>query len=249
MKRSTLILMTVTILSALILSACGGGAGEDTLKVATDATWPPFEFVDEESKEIIGLDIDLMNAIAEKAGLSIEYVNVSWDPLLAGMAECQYDMAISAMSITPERAESFLFSVPYIAAGQLVTVAIDNTDINGPEDLVGKVAGAQIGTTGAIEVENIEGAELKTYDEIGLAFQDLMNGQIDAVVSDNTLAIGFIAQNSDKIKSVGDTFTAEEFGVAICMDNPELKDAVDAALTELLNEGYVDELTAKWFSE
>lgn len=248
MKRSALVTITVFILAAFALTACGGGE-EAKLQVGTDATWPPFEFVDEETKELAGFDIDLMNAIAEKANLDFEFVNAGFDPVLAGVAECQYDLAVSAITITDERKENMAFSVPYFAAGQLVAVAIDNSEINGPEDLSGCVAGAQIGTTGAMEIEAIDGATLKTYDDIGLAFQDLINGQIDAVVSDNTLALGYIAKNSDKIKAVGDTFTAEEYGVAVCKDEPELLTKVNNALAELIDEGYIDELTNKWFAE
>ena len=171
-----------------MLSGC---AQEKTkVVIATDATWPPFESINEQTKEIEGFDIDLMNAIAKEAGLEIEFQNVAWDPLLAGMSQCQYDAAISAMTITEERAKQFLFSNPYFEAGQIVTVHIDNSDITNKGSLSGKVAGAQIGTTGSFEIEKVAGATLKTYDDIGLAFQDLMNGQIDAVVADNPLALG-----------------------------------------------------------
>jgi len=101
-------LVSLIVLAALALTACGGGA--DKVQVATDATWPPFEYVDETSKAIVGFDIDLLNAIAAETGLEVEVVNVSWDPLLAGMAECTYDAAISAMTITEERKQQFLFS-------------------------------------------------------------------------------------------------------------------------------------------
>jgi len=248
MKRNIWIIVTILMLAAFALSACGG-TEEAPLQVASDATWPPFEIIDEETKEIVGFDIDLMKAVAERAGLNIEIVNVGFDPLLAGIAECQYDMAISAITITAERSESMAFSVPYFAAGQMITVAIDNSDILGVDDLAGKTVGAQIGTTGAIEVDSIEGATLKTYDDVGLAFQDLLNGQIDAIVADNTLAIGYINQNSDALKAAGDTFTAEEYGIAVCIDNPELLAQVNTALNELIAEGFIEEISLTWFSE
>jgi len=246
MKRRSSILIVAMIAASLMLTACGGG--ETSLQIGTDATWPPFEFVDEETKDLMGFDIDLMNAVAERAGIEFEFVNAGFDPVLAGVAECQYDAAISAISIYPDRLDNMNFTQPYFAAGQLVTVAIDNETIHGPEDLAGYTVGAQIGTTGAFEVEEIEGAELKTYDDIGLAFQDLINGQIDAIVADNTLALGYIAQNPDALKAVGDTFTAEEYGIAVCPENTELLEQLDAALGELIAEGYVDELVAKWIA-
>lgn len=95
--------------------------------VATDATWPPFESINEQTKEIEGFDIDLFNAVAEKAGMDIEYVNVAFDPLLAGIAQCQYDVVILAMTITEERSQKMLFSDPYFEAGQVVAVRADNS--------------------------------------------------------------------------------------------------------------------------
>jgi len=139
MKRLFWFVLIGLVVGSLVLAGC---APEPTkVRIATDATWPPFESVNEQTKEIEGFDIDLMTAIAERADLEIEFVNVAWDPLLAGMAQCQYDAAISAMTITEERKEKFLFSDPYFEAGQIVTVRIDNTDINSKDDLGGKVGG------------------------------------------------------------------------------------------------------------
>ncbi|TET87512.1 MAG: transporter substrate-binding domain-containing protein, partial [Desulfobacteraceae bacterium] len=175
MKRLFWFALIGVVLLSLVLAGCAPKPTK--VRIATDATWPPFESVNEQTKEIEGFDIDLMNAIAERADLEIEFVNVGWDALLAGIAQCQYDAAISAMTITEERKKQFLFSDPYFEAGQIVTVLIGNTDITSKDDLSGKVAGAQIGTTGSFEIEKIAGATLKTYDDIGLAYQDLMNGQ------------------------------------------------------------------------
>ena len=90
-------LVSLIVLAALALAACGGGAQK--VQVATDATWPPFEIVDEATKQIVGFDIDLLNAVAEKGGFEVEFVNVGFDPLLAGIAQCQYDLAISAITM------------------------------------------------------------------------------------------------------------------------------------------------------
>ena len=244
MKRLFLYAVVGLTLVSLVLVGCGGQSTK--VRVATDAAWPPFEYVDEQTKEIAGFDIELMKAIAEKGGFEVEFINVSWDPLLAGMAQCQYDASISAMTITEERKQSFNFSEPYFAAGQIVTVRVDNTDITGKDTLSGKTVGAQIGTTGAIETENIAGATLKTYDDIGLAFQDLMNGQIDAVVADNPLALGYVGENPDKLKTAGDVFTDEYYGVAVCKTNTELLDMINKGLAAVQEEGLVDELIAKW---
>ncbi|MBE9513615.1 MAG: basic amino acid ABC transporter substrate-binding protein [Dehalococcoidia bacterium] len=243
MKRSYLYgLIGLTLL--LLLPGCAQKTGK--VLVATDATWPPFEYINEETKEIEGFDIDLLNAVAEKAGLEIEFINVGFDPLLAGIAQCQYDAAISSITITEDRKQAMLFSDPYFEAGQLVTVRIDNTDITGIDALAGKVAGAQIGTTGSIEIEQMDDVTLKTYDDIGLAYQDLMNGQIDAVIADNPLALEYVGKNPDKLKAVGGVFTDESYGIAVCKDNEELLAKINAGLKAVKAEGTIEELIDKW---
>jgi len=232
------------VICSLVLVGCAPKTAKVT--IATDATWPPFESVNEQTKEIEGFDIDLMTAIAEKAGIDIEFKNVAWDPLLAGIAQCQYDAAISAMTITEERKEQFLFSDPYFEAGQIVTVRADNTDIADKDALSGKLVGAQIGTTGSFEVEKIAGATLKTYDDIGLAYQDLMNRQIDAVIADNPLALGYVSEYPDKLKTAGEVFTEENYGIAICKTKVDLQAKINAGLKAVKDEGLIEELVAKW---
>jgi len=246
MNRKLFALLSIAVLIIVALAGCSGKSGK--IQVATDATWPPFEMVDESSKEIVGFDIDLMKAIAEKQGLEVEFVNVNFDSLLAGMAQCQYDAAISAMSITEERKQSMAFSDPYFTAGQIVTVRKDNTDIKSKDDLVGKKVGAQIGTTGAIEAEAIPNVDYRGYDSVDLAFLDVMNGQIDAVIADNPLAYGYVNQNPDKLKTVGDVFTGEDYGIAVCKNKTDLLDKINKGLAEVKAEGLIDELVKKWLS-
>lgn len=246
MKIKVFIIM-IAIMTLSMLAGCAKSDDDSALVVGTDAAFPPFEFVEEETKDIIGFDIDLMNAIAEKAGLEIVYQNVAWDPLLAGMADCQYDMAISAMTITADRAEQFSFSDPYINAGQIITVTVNNNTITNPEDLVGMTIGAQIGTTGAMEAEAIADTTVKVYDTYELAFLDLANGQIDAVIGDYPTALAFANKNSDSLKVVGDIFTDENYGIAFCKGNDELISKVNAALAELKSEGFIEDLVVTWY--
>jgi polar amino acid transport system substrate-binding protein len=246
MKRTLLFVLVAVLALSLVAVACSSKPAANKIRVATDATWPPFENVDDQSKQIVGFDIDLMNAIAEKEGLEVEYVNVAWDSLLAGMAQCQYDAAISAMTITEERKKNFSFTEPYFAAGQVVTVAADNEDIKSKDDLAGKVVGVQLGTTGDIEAQKIEGATVKNYDDVGLAFQDLLNGQIDAVIADNPLALGYVGENPDKLKTVGEVFTDEYYGIAVCKTNTDLLAKLNDGLAKVKAEGLIDELTDKW---
>ena len=225
-----------------------GYPAPDVVIIATDATFPPFEMVDETTKELIGFDIELMEAVAAQAGIQYEFVNLPFDPMLAGLSECQYDMAIAAITITDERKEQFLFSEPYVDAGQIITVKVGDTSIQGKEDLAGKIIGAQLGTTGEIEAQAIEGAEYKPYDTYDLAFLDLMNGQIDAVIADNPTALGFIEKNPENLMTVGEVFTSEFYGIAICKDRQDLLDLINPALAAVKESGFVEELAAKYLA-
>lgn len=244
MKRALLLTLAVVTILAVALTGCA--AKQNVVTVATDATWPPFEMVNEQTKKLEGFDIDLMEAIAKEAGFEIKWVNVGWDSLLAGMATGQYDAAISVMTITDERKEKWLFSDPYYNAGQLIAVRVDNKDITKPADLKGKKVGAQIDTTGAIEVEKIQGATLKEYDDVGQAFLDLMNGQIDAVVADSPLVYGYVAKNASKIKTVGEPFTDEYYGIAVKKGATDLQAKINKGLKAVKDKGLIEQLDAKW---
>jgi polar amino acid transport system substrate-binding protein len=248
MKRTTqLTVITLALISILIVS-CAPQQPATRVRVATDATWPPFEYVDEDTRQIVGFDIDLMNAIAEHENLDIEYINVGWDPLLAGVAGCQYDAAISAMTITEDRMKEFLFSDPYLNAGQVIAVRANEDRINSLSDLEGLTAGAQMGTTGAIEIENHGGITLRPYDSVDLAYLDLINGQIDAVVADYPTAVEFVNSFGGRLKTTGDVFTDEFYGIAVCNRNADLVEKLNRGLAAVQAEGLIEELEQKWLT-
>lgn len=246
MKKALFILLAGMMIAGLMLGSCGNS--EPTkIVVITDATYPPFETVNDD-KEIVGFDIDVMNAIAKEANLEIEYQNIGWDPLLAGMAQGTYDVAISCITITEERAKTMLFSDPYYTAGQIVVVAKDNTTFKSKDDLVGTV-GSQLGTTGNMEVDALANCTSKPYDDIGLAFQDLMNGQIVAIICDAPVASNYVNKNSDKLKTIGDMFTTESYGIAFAKSQTALLEKVNKALTEVKKQGLIDQYAAKWLAK
>ncbi|MDD5190967.1 MAG: basic amino acid ABC transporter substrate-binding protein [Dehalococcoidales bacterium] len=244
MKRVLSLMLVVIVAISLTLTGCTKTSTK--IRVATDATWKPFEYVNEQTKAIEGFDIDLFNAIAAKAGIEVEYINVAWDPLLAGMAQGTYDAAISSITITADRAKAMLFSDPYFAAGQIVVVLKTNTTISGKNDLSGKKVGVQLGTTGNIEVDKIAGATSKPYDDIGLAFQDLMNGQVDAVVCDNPVALFYVGANITKLKTTGNVFTDEQYGIAVAKGKDDLLKKINDGLKKVKAAGTIETLSAKW---
>ncbi len=243
MKQKSLVLFSVILILAMALSACAKQTG--TVVVATDATFNPFEYTDE-SGNLIGFDIDLMNEIAKKAGITIEWANVPFDSVTAGLAECQYDAGIAAISITDERKKDMLFTAPYLDAGLIVVVNKETTDITGLADLKGKAVAAQLGTTGEIEAKKIEGVNYKPYDSYELAFLELANKGVDAVIADNPVAMGYIASNPEKLMAVGEVFNNDQYGIAVCKKNADLLAKLDKALKELQDSGYVAQLAEKY---
>lgn len=246
MKRTALFTLSILVILATLLTACS--APKTKVTVATDATFPPFEYVDEASQQMTGFDIELIKLIAEKANLEIEITNTPFDSVTAGISQCQFDIAIAALTITPDRQKEMLFSEPYINAGQIVVVRKDETEITGYADLNGKTVAAQLGTTGAIEAEKIPDVTFKPYDTYDLALLDLQNKQVDAVIVDYVTAVAFIAQNPDELVTVGEVFTDESYGIAVCMKKPELLEKINAALAELVEEGKVKELETKYLA-
>ena len=216
--------------------------------VATDATWPPMEYVDE-NKNLVGFDIDLINEVAKAANFQVEIKNTAWDGIFAGLAAGDYQVVASSVTITDERKQTMDFSDPYVNAGQVLVVRKDTTGVTTLADMVGKNVGAQIGTTGAIEIGKVNGVNLKTYDEVGLAFQDLVNGNIDGVVADSPIAANFALQNAtykEALKIVGQPFTDEYLGFAVKKGDTATLKLLNDGLAKVKSSGKLDELVAKW---
>lgn len=249
MKKS-LILAAALILAVSVVSCSGSNSESGKLKIvaATDATWPPMEIVDKE-KNIVGFDIDLINAIAEAEGFEVEIRNTAWDGIFAGLASGEYDIVISSVTITDERKKKMDFSDPYLNAGQILVVRSDYNGGSTLDAFSGKSVGAQIGTTGAVQMNKYSGILKKTYDEIGLAIADLANGRIDAVVCDTPIAANYALQNEkykDKLKIVGEPFTEEYFGVAVKKGNSEVLDMINSGLKKVKEQGKIEEFEKKW---
>jgi polar amino acid transport system substrate-binding protein len=251
LKKVLLVALFALLAAGLALAGGtkeGAAEGKTKIVIATDATWPPMEMVDE-NKEIVGFDIDLMKAAAKAGGFEVEFSNTAWDGIFAGLEAGEYDAVMSSVTITDERKATMDFSVPYINAGQILVVRKASSGVTTLKDLVGKAVGAQIGTTGAFEVEKIAGVELRTYDEIGLAFEDLANGRVEAVVADTPVAADFALMNpnfSAKLKIVGKPFTEEFYGVAVKKGNAKVLNIINAGLNKVLNTSTYKQIEDKW---
>jgi polar amino acid transport system substrate-binding protein len=241
-----LLIAVVVVVASAGLSSCAKKPTK--IVVASDATWPPMEFVDE-NKNIVGFTIDLVKAIAETGKFEIEIKNTAWDGIFAGLAAGNYQVIASSVTITEERKATMDFSDPYVNAGQVLVVRKDAEAVTTLADMVGKKVGAQIGTTGAIEVGKVAGVELKSYDEVGLAFEDLSNGNIDGVVADSPIAADFALQNEkykETLMIVGQPFTDEWLGFAFKKGDEKTRKLFNEGLAKVKESGKLNEIADKW---
>jgi polar amino acid transport system substrate-binding protein len=215
------------------------------LTVGSDTTYPPMEY--KEGDKIVGFDVDLTKAIAEKIGLKLDYQTSAWDGIFPALIAHKYDMVISAVTITDDRKKEMDFSTPYYKVDQTALVKTDS-GIDSVDKLNGKVAGVQIGTTGEMEAKKIANLKVNTYDDNMLAIEDLKAGRVDAVICDSI--VGDVYAKDNKDVKVGFVITTNEnYGIAFAKDTPELRDAVNAALKGLVDDGTFAEISKKWFGE
>ena len=233
---------------ALVLVACGGDEAAGPLTVCSDIPYPPFEFEDPSSDlGYSGFDIELIAAIGEELGREVEIVVTGFDALTSGtaMAAGTCELAISAMTITPEREEQIDFSDPYYEADQSLLVP-NGSSIASIADLVaGVVVGVQTGTTGEIYAnENVPGAEIRAFEGGGDLLTALAAGQVEAVLQDLPVNVDEAAKGAT---TVVETYpTGEFYGIAF-EEGSELVGPVNEALATLRANGTYDALFQKYF--
>jgi polar amino acid transport system substrate-binding protein len=235
----------VVVFAAMTVTAF---AAPKNIKVATDATWPPMEMVDA-NKKIVGYDIDFINAVAKEIGIAVEFKNTAWDGIFAGLDTGKYDAIISSVTITNERKAKYDFTDAYTSIGQILVVPKTDKTSKTIADLKGRKVGSQIGTTGAMEVKKVAGVESKTYDEIGLAFEDMSAGRISGVVCDEPVAAHFALQKKEykeKFKIVGKAFTKEGYGIVVKKGNKELVDLLNKGIKAVKAKKLDTKIHTKW---
>ncbi len=242
---------TVVVLLCLsVIAGCAGDKNEtgkrEILRIGTDATYPPFETVDTDTGHPTGFDIDLIAALCELNGWKPEFIVTPFDGIIPGLRSKKYDVVISAMTITPERAAVVDFTDPYYLAGQTIAVPLDDTLTHRVDDLISKRVGVQLGTTGELMAKRIDGLQVFSYDNIGAAFIDMSNGNLDAVLNDFPTTQAYIVKHGTA-KTVGDILSTEYYGIAVRKSDNELLQQLNTALEQLkAGDGY-DNLHMKWF--
>ena len=215
------------------------------LTMVTNAEFPPYEYHD--ANEIVGIDVDICSAIAEKMGLELEIEDIAFDSIIPELTSGKADIGAAGMTVTEDRKQTVDFSDTYATAKQVIIVKEDS-DIAGADDLQGKVVGVQQGTTGDIYVTGDLGDDsVERYSKGMEAVQALSQGKVDAVVIDNEPAKQYVSQ-VEGLKIIDSPYTEEEYAIAIKKGNTAMLDAVNSALKDLKDQGKLDEIVAKYIT-
>lgn len=248
MKLKKLLCVLLAAVCILSLAACGSSTEEseekDTLVMATNAEFPPYEYYDGE--EIVGIDAEIAAAIADELGMELKIEDMAFDSIIAAVTSGKADIGAAGMTVTPEREKSVSFTDPYARATQVIIVK-EGSDVTSPDDLVGKTVGVQLGTTGDIYAEDIENATVERYNKGFEAVQALTQDKIDAVVIDGEPAKEFVA-DAEGLTILDEAFTEEEYAIAVAKDNEELLNQINEALATLEESGKLDEIVAKYIT-
>ncbi|SDY40953.1 basic amino acid ABC transporter substrate-binding protein [Halobellus clavatus] len=238
----------------------------ETVVIGSDIPYRPFEY-ETTSGELTGFDVDIAAAVfEEQLGVDYEFKPTSFDSIIPSLNNNNFRIIMSAMTINETRAEEVDFSDPYFTAYQTVIVR-DDGEITSREDLRGRPVGVQKGTTGAGAAEQLQEEfdgelELNRYDQINGAFQALINGQVDAVINDNTVNAEFANGRDDVVFLEGEgvaaesdqeappylTLTIENYGIAFRQDDDAFRQRVNEALAAIKEDGTYDEIYSEYFS-
>lgn len=263
MKKLSIAMLSMVLAGSMLLTGCGGGntqATEDTgsdtqqsetaenteggvLRMATNATFPPYEYY--EGDEIVGIDPEIAAAIAEKLGMTLEINDMDFDPAIAAAQTGQADIVMEGLTVTDDRKEKINFTDSY-ATGVQVVIVPEDSDIQSVDDLEGKLIGVQQGTTGDLYCSDDYGEEnVQKFTSGPVAVEALKNGQIDCVVIDNEPAKSYVSQN-EGLKILDTEYITEEYAIGISKDNPELLEQINAALQELKDDGTIQSIIDKY---
>jgi polar amino acid transport system substrate-binding protein len=218
--------------------------------VGTDAAYAPFESQNEKG-EIVGFDIEVVQAVAKKAGIEVKFVNTPWEGIFNALGQGDRDMVVSAVTITDERKQTMDFSDPYFDAQQLIAVKEDSK-VAKFADLKKLKVGVQTGTTGDEAVTKLLGkasTNIKRFESTPLALKELEAGGVDAVVADNGVVVHYVANNpGGKFKTVSDKeFVPEQYGIALKKGNSELLAKVNKGLADIKADGTYTAIYTKYF--
>ncbi len=242
------------IMSAAVLGGISGNAfAERLIKVATEPTFPPFEFVNTQTNEVTGFEADLVRAIGKDIGAKIEFQVLSFDAIIPAMLSGTVEMGAAGFSITEERKKRVLFSDPFYTSGlSLVTTKAKAGVVKSMKDLEGKTIGVQIGTTSHNAAKKVKNAKIVTFNTAGEAILDLSIGGSDAVINDRPVTAYILTQQPKlgaQLVHQPETYSADDFAFVFPKSNAALKDEINAALAKLKANDEYQKIYEKWFGK
>lgn len=245
MKKILCVVLAVATV-AFAFAACSSDKETNKLTMATNATFPPYEYI--EGDKVVGIDAEIAQAIADKLGMELEIVDTEFDSIIPGVQGGKYDMGMAGMTVTDERLESVNFSTSYAKGIQSVIVKEDSA-IKSVDDISSKTKiGVQVATTGCIYAEDDYGVEaVSEFQNGAAAVQALVSGKIDCVIIDNQPAQAFVAEN-EGLKILDTAYAEEEYAICFNKNDKELEEKVNAALEELIADGTVQKILNKYIT-
>lgn len=224
------------------------------LRIAVENAYQPFNFIDTETGEAVGYDYDIFNDICSRINCQPEFVETSWDAMVAVMGGegsfDTYDVGADGITITEERGQNVDFSLPYITSAQVLLVRADEDRFVEPTEFAAMtelLIGTQLGTTNYDAAVALVGDDrVIAYDQFGPAVQALINGDVDAVMIDNVAGIGYVGVNADSLKLTGEPVQSEELGFIFGKGSP-LVEPINWGLEDMTADGTLDTLFEKWF--
>jgi polar amino acid transport system substrate-binding protein len=226
------------------------------LIIGTEAAYVPYEFF--KDGKIIGYDPDIADLMVPKIGVKAEFIDTQWSGIIPALYAKKFDCIISAMTITKERSEKVLFSMPYADASNVILLRASEASIKTADDLSGKVVGVQLGSAAAGIIKAFDAklkaagkpgfSDVKQYEHYPEAYQDLLNKRIDAVVNSRSTMLVVMRDAPGKFKMIaGISDITAYFGMAFRKEDPALRDFVNTQLAAMKQDGTLSKLQEKWF--
>ncbi len=255
-------LVAILFAVAMIAAACGDDGGDGavsgndlggrTVTVGVENAYLPFNYVPAGASEGQGWDYDAWREICDIINCEADFVTAGWPAVIDQVAAGEIDTAADGISITAERAEKVAYSQAYMTVDQKFIVAIDDDRYSNSDDIINSDAliGTQVGTTNFELANTLLGGDsrIDAFDQFGFAIQALINGDVDAVIIDDAAGQGYVGENADSVKLIDDALQADPLGFIFPLDS-EIVGAVNFALDQMRDSGFLDELGQIYFTD
>ncbi|MEM9522015.1 MAG: transporter substrate-binding domain-containing protein [Actinomycetota bacterium] len=255
-------ILAVVFAFGLIAAACGDDdesgevSGNDlggrTVTVGVENAYLPFNFVPAGGTEGEGWDYDAWREICRIINCEAEFVVAGWPDVIDQVAEGELDTAADGISITDERKEIVAYSQAYMTVDQKFIVAVGDDRFSSADDIIDgdAIVGTQVGTTNFELAQELLGGDdrISAFDQFGLAVQALINGDVDAVIIDDAAGQGYVGENADAVELIDDALQADPLGFIFPQDS-DIIPAVDFAIDQMRESGFLDELGEKYFTD